>query len=255
MRGFEGKIFFSVLFILFSVFSFSQTKYRIPYYPGEYMKYDLKVGFFNIGESEIFFKNDSIGCGAYLHASAKSTGLIKFFKDIEYTFNTCMDQETGLPRKSKRIIREGEYYNNNEVYYYHNLREDSSIVYSEQLDSVIVPKNIFDILTGFYHFRSTFLKPGKKGFPTTTITTFFIDEIWDLTLRYAGIETIETDFGKKECMKIMPITEVGQFFDTTDDMILWVTNDRHLIPVKIWVDLKVGSLNADIVEYKPSKKY
>ena len=217
------------------------------------MQYDLKVGFFQVGEVEIYFKDDSSDCGSYIHASGKSTGFVKFLKDIEYTFNVCMDAESGLPSVSKRIIREGEYFNNNEVFYYHDLREDSSIVFGEELDSVVVPKNIFDILTGFYHFRSTFLKHGKKGFPTTTITTFFIDEIWELTIRYAGLEIVNTEFGKKECIKIMPITEVGRFFDSTDDMIIWATNDRHLTPVKIWVDLKVGSLTAEIKKMKRPK--
>lgn len=233
--------------------TFPQDTNEIPYYPGELMSYDLRMGLITLGEAEISFVSDSINCGSFIYASAKSVGVAKFIKDIEYTFNACMDPNTGLPKTSTRIIREGEYTNNNIVYYYHDLRPDSSIVYGNKIDSLVVPKNIFDILTGFYHFRSNYLKPGAGNFGTVVIKTFFIDAIWDLTIRYAGIETIETKYGKKECLKIMPVTQVGAFFNSTDDMTIWVTNDKQMIPVKIYVDLKVGSLTADLVKYKAPK--
>jgi hypothetical protein len=164
-----------------------------------------------------------------------------------------MDPNTGLPVTSTRKIREGDYTNNNIVFYFHTLREDSSIVYSETIDSVVVPKNIYDILTGFFHFRSNYLIPNLPGFSTVVIKTFFVDEIWDLTIRYAGKETIETIYGKKECLKLMPVTEVGQFFKTQNDMTIWVTNDKRMIPIKIHLDLKVGSLTAELKSYKPPK--
>ncbi len=230
--------------------AFPQDTNEIPYYPGERMSYNLRMGLITLGEAEISFVSDSISCGSFIHASAKSVGIARFIKDIEYTFNACMDPNTGLPKTSTRIIREGEYTNNNIVYYYHNLRPDSSIVYSKKIDSLVVPKDIFDILTGFYHFRSNYLKPGTDNFGTVVIKTFFIDAIWDLTIRYAGKETIETKYGKKECLKIMPVTKVGAFFTSTDDMTIWVTNDKQMIPVKIYVDMKVGSLTADLVKYK-----
>jgi hypothetical protein len=230
--------------------TFTQEAKEIPCYPGELMSYDLRMGLITLGKAEISFASDSIDCGAFIYVSAKSVGFAKFIKDIEYTFNACMDQNTGLPKTSTRIIREAEYTNNNIVYYYHNLRPDSSIVYSNTIDSLVVPKDIFDILTGFYHFRTNYLNPGTGNFGTVIIKTFFIDAIWDLTIRYAGKETIETKYGKKECLKIMPVTQVGKFFDSTDDMTIWVTNDKQMIPVKIYVDLKVGSLTADLVKYK-----
>ncbi len=243
----------SFIFVFSLMAGHSQKLDNIPYYPGEHLYYDLKVGFFTIGKADILFKGDSVPCGSFIQASAKSVGVVKFLKDIEYNFNACMDPHTGLPSTSTRIIREGEYTNNNIVHYYHTLREDSSIVYSEKIDSVVVPKNIYDILTGFFHFRSNYLYQNMPGFQTITITTFFVDEIWDLTIRYAGKETIETIYGEKECFKIMPVTEVGQFFKTENDMTIWVTNDKHLIPVKFFLDLKVGSLTATLKKYKPPK--
>lgn len=242
-----------VFYIISASYLFGQYHSKIPNYSGEHLKYNLKVGLFTVGEANIFFKGDSANCGSYIQATAKSIGFVKFLKDIEYNFNSCMDPNTGLPITSTRIIREGDYTNNNVVYYYHNLRKDSSVVFSKTIDSVVVPKNIFDILTGFLHFRTNYLIPNLPGFATVVIKTFFVDEVWDLTIRYAGKETIQTIYGKKECLKLMPITEVGQFFKTENDMTIWITNDKKMIPIKIHLDLKVGSLTAELKSYHPPK--
>lgn len=47
----------------------------------------------------------------------------------------------------------------------------------------------------------------------------------------------------------MPVTVVGVYFRTTNDMIPWLTNGEDKIPVKFYVDLKVGSITADLFNY------
>ena len=63
---------------------------------------------------------------------------------------------------------------------------------------------------------------------------------------------IETIFGPKECIRIKPITIDGQFFSSTDAMVIWLTNDEKLIPVKFSVDLKIGALHGALTSYNSS---
>jgi hypothetical protein len=48
----------------------------------------------------------------------------------------------------------------------------------------------------------------------------------------------------------MPETMVGRYFKTTEDMSMWVTANRHLVPVKFEVRLKIATLVAEIDTYK-----
>lgn len=221
----------------------------IPDFRQEIMRYNLKYSIFNVGEAYIEFKTNENCDGAWLNAEARSSGLLKFIKDVHYKFESCMDTLTGLPSVASRIIREDDFENLNEVQYFHKLRADSSIIYSLETDSVVVPKNILDILTGFYHFRANNITDNIQEGHIDTVTTYFIDEVWDLIIRFAGEETINTKYGPVKCYKYMPVTQVGRYFKTEDDLSIWVTATGKHIPVKLQVELKLGSFIAELESY------
>lgn len=221
----------------------------IPAFYQEIMQYNLKYSFFNVGEAYIEFRTNENCDGAWLNAEAKSSGLLKFIKDVHYKFESCMDTLTGLPSVASRIIREDEYENLNEVKYFHDLRADSALIYSIETDSVVVPKDILDILSGFYHFRANNIMDIMQDGHVDTLTTYFIDEVWDLIIRYAGEETIETKFGPVKCYKYMPVTQVGRYFKTEDDLIIWVATTGKHIPIKLKVELKLGAFTAELEHY------
>ncbi len=245
--------FLGILTYFFNQYLHSQPnkQSKVPSYPNEIMEYSLKYGVFNIGEAKISFGAEQYCPGAVIIAEARSIGFVKFIRDIHYRFQSCMDTSTGLPKVASRIIVEGDFVDVNNVFYNHTVRKDSSVVYSKETDSLVVPKNIFDILTGFYHYRSNYLNGKITQTPVTNITTFFIDEVWPLTIRYAGKEKISTKFGEIECLKLMPVTEVGRFFRTKEDMSIWVTNDGRYIPVLISANLKIGALKIEMIKYSP----
>jgi hypothetical protein len=239
-----------VSFICFQ-YSFSQkTHSKIPYYPNEAIDFSLKYGIFNVGEAHLEFRFDQKCSGAYIQAYAKSSGLLKFIKDIYFRYECCMDTETGLPISDSRILIEGDYVDISTVYYDHLSRKDASLIYSKKTDTIVGPKNIYDLLSGFYRYRANYLGDNLPLNHTVSTTTFFIDKIRDLTIRYCGREIINTKYGNIECLKVKPVTIIGHFFRTSDAMTIWFTNSRKYIPVKFSIDLKLGTLYGNITDYK-----
>jgi hypothetical protein len=226
---------------------------KIPYYPNETIDFSLKYGIFKIGEAHLEFGFDKKCPGAHIIAYAKSTGLVKIINNIHFRYECCMDTATGLPFSDSRILIEGDYVDINTVYYDHFSREDSSLIYSKKTGTIIVPKNIYDLLSGFYHYRANYLGDNLPLNHSVSTTTFFIDEIWDLTIRYCGKETVNTKYGPIECLKVKPVTIIGHFFRTSDAMSIWLTNNGKYIPVKFSVDLKLGTLYGNIIDYKKPK--
>ena len=129
-------------------------------------------------------------------------------------------------------------------------REDSSLIYCIKTDTVVVPKNIYDLLSGFYRYRVKYLRNNLPVKHAVTTTTFFIDEIWDLTIRYHGKKTINTIYGPVLCLKVKPDTIVGHFFRTSDAMTIWFTNNDQHIPVKFLIELRIGTLQGIITNYE-----
>ncbi|MBN1414075.1 MAG: DUF3108 domain-containing protein [Bacteroidales bacterium] len=247
MRKFLAGLI-SIICIQYSYSQINNTK--IPYYPNEKVDFSLMYGIFKIGDAYLEFTYDKKCPGAYIHAYAANTGLVKFIKDICFIYECCMDTVTGLPISDSRVLIEGDYVDINTVYYDRLSRKDSSLVYSTKTDTVVVPKNIYDLLSGFYHYRANFLGDNLPLNHTVSTTTFFIDEVWDLTIRYCGKETIKTNYGNVECLKIKPVTIIGHFFRTSEAMTIWITNSGNYIPVKFSVELKLGTLYGYITNYR-----
>jgi len=240
----------SFLLVAFMGGASQDGSFEVPDYGGETMHYSLKYGILNIGYASISCLLDTAGCGYNIKAEAQSTGLAKIFRNLNYRFECCMDQATGLPYSATRSLKDGKYNLYNELIFDQYSRIDSAIIFSLMSGKHIVSKNIYDILTGFYHFRMNFLAENMNIGDDVVIKTFFTDELWNLRIRYAGEETIKTDSGEVECYRFNPVTVVGRFFHHEDDMSVWFTKDEDHIPVKIRLDLKVGSINGELKEYQ-----
>ena len=52
---------------------------------------------------------------------------------------------------------------------------------------------------------------------------------------------------------IRPYVQEGRVFKESESVTMWITDDANMIPVSVKASLVVGSLNADIYEYKNLK--
>ena len=95
----------------------------------------------------------------------------------------------------------------------------------------------------------------KSPGDSVVIKTYFTDMLWDLNIRYGGEETITTKYGKIDCIEFKPETIIGRYFRHNDDMSVWFTRDASSIPVKIKLNLIIGSLYGDLVGYQNPKNY
>lgn len=249
------KIFVVILILVFcfqQIYS-QKTNSKIPYYPNEEVDFSLRYGFLIIGNAHLEYSYNNNCEGATIIACIKSAGLLKLINNIHWQYECCMDTSTGLPLTDSRILIDGDYADISTVYYDHSSRKDSSIIYSKNTDTVVCPPNIYDVLSGFFNYRANYL-PGKMPINhSVTITTFFIDEIWHMSIKYCGKETIKTKYGPVECFEIKPLTIEGHFFRSTDAISIWFTNNRDYTPVKFTIDSRLGTLHGDITNYKRPK--
>jgi len=226
------------------------TKHQA-YQGGEQLVFTLNYGFVTGGKCYLTVK-DSIHNKVPVHhvvARGVTVGLADVLYKIRDRYESFIDIKTNEPTKAIRSIREGRYRYYNEVEYI----RDSSQVLSKKSGVHQVQKGILDILSAFYYARNHKFNDNLQVGEVIEFMTYFSDENFPLRIRYRGTEIIKTDFGKVECYKFSPVTEVGRAFKTEDDMHVWITRDANRIPIRVKFNLVVGSFVCNLEQFKGLK--
>jgi hypothetical protein len=79
---------------------------------------------------------------------------------------------------------------------------------------------------------------------------FFDNETTKFKLKFIGREDIKTKFGVVATMIFRPLVQSGRIFKEEEGLTLWISDDYNKIPVRIKANLLVGSIKADLEEYK-----
>mgnify|MGYP003611560194 FL=1 len=248
------KKFILIIFIL-TTLSFDTQK-EDAFDTGEYFKFRIHYGIINAGYATLEVKDATINNKKVFHAVGKgyTTGMSKFFFKVEDLYESYFDKQTGEPYRYIRKIDEGGYTKNQEGFF--NPSENRILVkdYKRKTEKTIVlTDNVQDIISSFYYLRNhpsiDKLKPGEA----ITIDMFFDDEITKFKLKYVGRQDITTKFGTVSTMIFKPLVQTGRVFKEKESVTLWITDDNNKVPIRIKAELAVGSLKADLDEYKGLK--
>lgn len=222
-----------------------------PFQPGEELTYLLHYGFINGGKASITVDETYYRGQKVYHATASgwTTGVADRMFKVKDIYQSFFDPRTGMPLKAIRDINEGKYKYYNEVIY----NRAESVVYSKRKGTIKVSPDIMDIVSAFFYLRRLNMSQVKKG-DIITINTYFGDEEYPFIVRYRGKEVIKCKAaGKISCHKFAPVTEVGRVFETEDDMLFWLSDDRNMIPVRVSFDMWVGSIKCELIDYSNIK--
>jgi len=222
-----------------------------PYNPGETLFYTIKVGPIHGGVGSLVLRQVTYNNKIVYHAIAegKTIGLTNRIYNVLDIYESYFDVNTTLPYKTVRDITEGNYTRYQEAYFDH----ESGTAYSERLDSVIkVPEGIMDMVSVLYYLRGLDYRNMKPGDVLKTMT-LFDDELFPFDIRYKGKEEVKTKFGKIMCHRFDPVVEPGRIFKSEDDMTIWLSDDKNLIPVKVRFDLIILALRVELDQYSNLK--
>ena len=223
------------------------TKTIKPYNPGEQIFYTMKVGPIHGGNGSLILRQTTNDNKTVYHAVAegRTIGITDRIFNVRDIYESYFDMNTLLPYKTIRNITEGNYKRYQEAFFDH----EAGTVYSARLDSVIkTPAGILDMVSVLYYIRALDYQNIKPGDMINTMT-IFDDELFPFDIRYKGKEEVKTKFGKITCLRFDPIVEPGRIFNSEDDMSIYLSDDRNMIPIKVRFDLIIVSLKIEIDQY------
>jgi hypothetical protein len=242
-----------IIFLLVIITLGFDTQKEEAFAGGEFLKFRMHYGLLNAGYATIEVKDETLNNEPVFHVVGKgfSTGMTKFFFEVEDVYESYIDKDTRNPYRFVRKINEGGYTKNQEGFF--NQRTNRILVkdYKHKTEKAFdFPKNAQDILSSFYYLRNyPNINKIKEG-ESVIIDMFFDDEITKFKLKFIGREDIKTKFGVVSTMIFRPLVQSGRIFKEQESLTLWISDDYNKIPIRIKASLLVGSLKADLEEYK-----
>jgi hypothetical protein len=238
------------IILLFTACSaFSQDAFST----GEYFKFRIHYGIVNAGYATLEVK-DAVKNGKRVHhvvGKGYTTGMTKFFFKVEDLYESYFDKASVKPYQFVRKINEGGYTKNQEGFFNRSNNTVTVNDYKKNTKKTFtVPGDVQDIVSTFYYLRNHPRVDKLEVGESINVDMFFDDEVTKFKLKFIGRENLKTKFGTMRAMIFRPYVQAGRVFKEEESLTVWISDDENKIPLRIKASLAVGSLKADLDEYK-----
>lgn len=242
-------LFLFTYFLLNS--SFSQEKPQA-FKSNEWLRYKMSYsGFLTAGTAILELKETELNGKKVFHAKGTgwTSGMVKWFFYVADNYESYFDKNAIKPYLFKRKINEGGYKKHRITSFNYTSKKAYIKDFISKKETTVTFTNVQDILSSFYYLRNRNVKNMKVG-DEIAIAMFIDSQEYPFKLRLLGREVLKTKFGKIQTMIFRPLVQSGRIFKAKESVTLWITDDANKIPIKIKADLSVGSLRAELQEYK-----
>lgn len=249
----------NVLIVLLLVFSFSAQAQKKAFKDGEWFKFRVSYsGFLSAGYATLQVDNAILNGREVYHIRGygRNTGLSRIFFKVEDIYETYIDKQKDIPYRFIRDINEGGHTRDIVVDFDHT--KNLALVHDRKKNTKNThpfPDGVQDMLSTFYYLRNNVdtrnIKPGDY----TDVDMFYGDESFKFRLKFLRRETIRTKFGRIQTLVFRPYVESGRVFKERESLTVWISDDDNKVPLRIVADLAVGSLRAELDEYKGLKHW
>ncbi len=243
------KIVLGILLFTLTI-SNAQSKEEV-FKSGEWLKYRMHYGFINAGFATVSINSIKKDKKEAFHVISKgwTTGVTKLFFKVEDNYQTWFYKDNLKPYHFKRRVDEGGHTISRDVYFDQKAKKALVKDHKKNTEKTLTIDNVQDILSSFYHLRNQDISTLKVG-DELELDMFLDYEIFGFKMKYLGEEVIKTKFGKIKSLKFRPSVQSGRIFKAKESLTIWITADKNKIPIRIKADLSVGSLKADLYQFK-----
>ncbi|QOD60076.1 DUF3108 domain-containing protein [Polaribacter haliotis] len=245
----KNTILIFVLFLTISVFG-QEEKHAFK--SGEWLRYKMSYsGFLRAGTAVLEVEETELNGKKVFHTkgSGWTSGMIKWFFKVDDVYESYFDKDDVKPYLFKRKIDEGGYKKHRNTSFNYNTNQAYIQDFTKQKDTSVAFSNVQDMLSSFYYLRNKDVKNMKKG-DEIAIDMFMDAQIYPFKLRFLGKEVLDTKFGDVNTLIFRPLVQSGRVFKAQESVTIWITDDANKIPIKMKADLSVGSLRAELEQYK-----
>ncbi len=222
---------------LIPIFLFSES---IPFHIGEILHYQASFAKVNAAVAQLKVVGlDTIENTPVYHVqfSAKTKGVMNYVFPIEDQIDLWIDKKSLLPLRVNSKIKEGKFRKQDDIF----IPKDSNYLITNS-DTININQPIHSPYSLFYYIRKSNFHINKKNF----IYTINSKKIRYLELQINDSVNVTVPAGKFNCFKVTPVGLDNKKFKNNAEMSMLFSQDRYRYPVKIWLNMKYGSLILEL---------
>ncbi len=219
----------------------------------EQLKYGVYYSFIKAGTA--YIRNRGLvninGRPAYLlQTTAFSASVIDAFFKVRDINHSWLDAQDFYSLGYGQSVREGNYVRDEWLTFDYPNKQYTGQVQKKEAPRPIsgtLDIKVLDMLTSLYYVRTQTLTPG------TDIVFDIInrEKQYPLIVKVLKKERVKTEAGTFDCVLVEPqIRGEGIFVAKGKSLKVWLTDDEYKMPVKMKVEVFIGSVSAELLEYK-----
>lgn len=224
--------------------SLSRVVDNVAFGVGEKLKFDINYGFINAGTATMEVEKliEFEGRPSYqIVTRANSNKFFTSFYKVDDRVESIVDATGLFSWRFEKKLREGGY--KAERKYQFDQRHN--VVY-EGKDTIAVSPYAQDALSVMFYIRTVPLEVGKSVF-----TFNYVDgQKINLEVKVLKKEKITVTAGTFDCLVVEPLSSNVGVFKNEGTLRVWLTDDRLRLPVLMKSKILVGSISAELTEYK-----
>ncbi len=247
----DMKKYLSIVVFL-SILTLQGQDQKPAFKSGEWLRYKMSYsGFLRAGTAVLEVDEKEYQGKKVFHTRGTgwTSGMIKWFFEVDDYYESFFDKENIKPYVFKRKIYEGGYKKHTITTFNHDVKKAYVQDFTLQKDTLVAFNKVQDMLSSFYYLRSLDISKIKVG-DEIKLDMFFDEETFPFRLKFLGKQSLRTHIGKVETLVFRPYVLSGRVFKEQESVTIWISNDTNKIPLKLKADLRVGSLTAELEDYR-----
>lgn len=207
----------------------------------ERLSYDIYWMGIYVGRAviEAINENGEVSLASQVHSSPFVSA---FYRVEDYAKSTITN---GSPSHFSIKQIEGKYRSDKETFFD---MSNQKIIFFDYLKDLrkeydVTEKETWDVISGFYYLRSQPLEVGKRIeiniFDSNKFYTAEVDVLRKETIKLYNAETVNS-------VIVKPMLKSEGLFQNKGDILIWLTDDEHKIPVKIETQVPIGKVVAEL---------
>ncbi len=221
------------------------------YSGNEKFRYDISyTGGLKLGELYLSVDStDEVEDGYIIHARVTTdNGMFSKIYPIEDVHVTKVRGLERLPYHYEVWQKEGYSYESHRVFRYKQKRGKILYQHNDKPEKFFAVKTpIQNEFSSFFASRLMEFTPGKPFL----VATFADEKRNEVVVMVRGTEEVKkTILGDVDTMVVEPIMKFSGLYDKRGDTVIWYSNDKCRVPVRVNSKLVIGSLTAQLVSYQ-----
>lgn len=177
-------------------------------------------------------------------STVKSTPFFSTFYKVDDSALSFMDVRELYPLRFEKYLREGKYRSDRIA----DFDPQTGLAYTPK-DTIPVPPYVQDALSLLYYTRALDLKPGTEF----KVPNYSGREVYTLTVRILHRERIKVKAGVFNTIAVEPLLQAAGLFKHEGRLTVWLTDDGLHLPVLMKSKVLVGSIVAELTDYRLGK--